>query len=132
MVSISACSAIRLVTSGLNHTKEGRRQRSFTCGLSSSISDHLPDALIEDAVEASDSLSEDWGSRRVSWFPGFLGAAGLRTTSSGSSLPLWTAPALSFCLNLSVTDWLRLEGRSTCPTPLLKQSDLEPVVQDCI
>lgn len=57
VVSISACSAIRLVTSGLNHTKEGRRQRSFTCGLSSSISDHLPDALIEDAVEASDSLS---------------------------------------------------------------------------
>lgn len=47
---ILTCSAIthtRFVNSyGLNHPKAGRRQRSFTCGSSSSVPDCLPDALI--------------------------------------------------------------------------------------
>lgn len=49
-LSILTCFAIthiRLMNSyGLNHSKEGRRQRSFTCGLSSSVPECLPDALI--------------------------------------------------------------------------------------
>ena len=50
MVSVSTYSAImqiRLVTSsGLSHPKGGRRQRSFACGPSSSVSGCLPDVLI--------------------------------------------------------------------------------------